>query len=138
MNPDDHKDGNAETDLQLISRIAAGEGASWEEFVTRYSGWVLYRARKWCESHCRYRSEHVNCELVTVSRQMASLPTIFSRAQECDDGMDSYIWIMEKLKKRVTRYSARNGSRLSTFIWSILNSKEFYIDWLRWKYGRVF
>ena len=138
MNRDDHKDGNAETDLQLISRIAAGDGASWEEFVTRYSGWVLYRARKWCESHCRYRSEHVNCELVTVSRQMASLPTVFLSAQECDDGMDSYIWIMEKLKKRVTRYSARNGSRLSTFIWSILNSKEFYIDWLRWKYGRVF
>jgi hypothetical protein len=138
MNPKNHNDGTVETDLQLISRIADGDAVSWEKFVTRYSGWVMYRARKWCESHCRYHSQDVHCELVSLSRRLGGLSPGFLRTQECDDGMDSYIWIMEKLQKRITRYSARNGSRLSTFVWSILNSREFYIDWLRWKYGRVF
>lgn len=139
MNPDDLTASTVEQDLQLISRIADGDRTSWEEFINRYSAWAIYRAHKWCESHCRHQSMDIKCGLVSVSRALGGLSAgFFPRQQECDEGMDSYIWIMEKLQKRITRYSARNGSKLSTFVWSILNSKEFYIDWLRWKYGRVF
>jgi len=139
MNPGEQKDGTAEGDLLLVSRIARGETGPWKEFVDRYTGWALYRARIWCRSHCPYSAEDSHCELASLSRELGGGRfTRFNRSERCDEGMDSYIWIMEQLKKRITRYSAKNGSRLSTFVWSVLNSRELYIDWLRWKYGRVF
>lgn len=137
MIPQDKDGGSAVEDLRLVARIAKGDVAGWEEFVNRFTGWTLYRARKWCEGACRYRSPEVECGLASVSNRLAGIK-IFSKAQECDEGMDSYIWIMEQLKKRAPRFKAINNSRLSTFVWRILNSREFFVDWLRWKYGRVF
>ncbi|GMT41891.1 MAG: hypothetical protein IEMM0002_0302 [bacterium] len=127
--------GSAAEDLRLVSRIAAGDPDSWEEFVTRFTAWSIYRARKLCEGYCR--RPDAACGLLLVSNRLNG-GRIFSRGGECGTGMDSYIWIMEQLKKRVPAYGAKNNCRLSTFVWRILNSKEFYVDWLRWKYGRVF
>ncbi len=122
-------------DLELVSKIAKGDTQAWERFVLGYSSWVLYRARKWCERHCG--KPCANCGLALLHSKMEGRTTE-RREDECDDGMEIYIWIFEQLQKRVVRYSARNNSKLSTFVWRILNSREFYIDWLRWKYGRVF
>ena len=130
------KTGSVAGDIELVSRIAAGGVSGWESFVEEYSGWVLFRARNWCESHCPYRSSPVACGLVILDRKIAGT-TARTEAEECDDGMDIYIWIFTQLQKKTTRYAGKNNSRLSTFIWRILNSREFYIDWLRWRYGRV-
>ncbi len=138
MIPQDKEGDSVSADLRLVARIANGDSASWEEFVDRFTGWSLYRARKWCEGACRHRSPDVECGLAVVSNRLAGGVRLFSRTQECDEGMDSYIWIMEQLKKKAPRFKGRNNSRLSTFVWRILNSREFFVDWLRWKYGRVF
>lgn len=130
------KEGSVAGDIELVSRIAEGGAEAWESFVENYSGWVLYRARNWCESHCPYRSSHVTCGLLILDKRISGKPAQ-AEAEECDDGMDIYIWIFTQLKNRVTRYAGKNKSRLSTFIWRILNSREFYIDWLRWRYGRI-
>lgn len=137
MNPTDMKAGSVEGDLELVSKITVGDPDAWEEFVTRFTGWVVYRSHKWCKVHCRYRSQDVQCGLVTVYRWLGGSGS-FSHREECDEGMDTYIWLLEQLRKRITRYRAKNRSRLSTFVWRVLNSKELYVDWLRWKYGRVF
>ncbi|MDH5542854.1 MAG: hypothetical protein OEY64_07815 [Nitrospinota bacterium] len=132
----DDLEGSVEQDIDLVSKISDGDGKSWERFVHSYSGWVLYRARKWCESHCPVSMAEAGCGLLSIHRKMEGHPSAYRR-EECDEGMDIYIWIFQQLQKRVSRYSGRNKSRLSTFVWQILNSRELYIDWLRWRYGRV-
>ena len=130
------KAGTVAEDIEFVSRIAEGDVSAWESFVEEYSAWTLYQTRNWCESHCQYRSSPVACGLVILDRKIAGNHTR-SDMEECDDGMDIYIWIFDQLRKKITRYAGKNNSRLSTFIWRILNSREFYIDWLRWRYGRV-
>jgi len=132
-----NKDGTAQTDLKLVSKIANGNRDAWESFVKTFSDSVLYRSRQWCELHCNYCSPTTECGLLVLhSISKGNLPP--NERDECDEGMDIYIWIFDQLGKKINKYSARNNSRLSTFVWSLLNSRELYIDWLRHKYGRVF
>jgi hypothetical protein len=133
-------------DARLVDDIGRGDALAWEEFVRRYTGWALYGAGRWCEKHCPHRFAVMECGIKSVSIRVAAEEKAWapkyrpgnSGAEECDEGMDTYIWIMEQLRKRIMRYTGRNSSRLSTFVWRVLNSKELYVDWLRWKYGRVF
>ena len=130
-------DDKISADLELAGRLAGGDAAAWETFVEKFTDWVLYKAKEWCVGHCPYSSGEWFCGLTSLAlqrqgkRPASSLP-------ECDEGMDTYIWIFEQLRRRVTKYSGKNGCALSTFVWTILNSRELYIDWLRWKYGRIF
>ena len=134
----DKADKNAlEMDARLVDDVAKGDALAWEEFVRRYTGWVLYGAGRWCERHCPHRFSDVECGVKSLSLRVAGKGAA-PKGDECDEGMDTYIWIMEQLRKRIMRYTGRNSSRLSTFVWRVLNSRELYVDWLRWKYGRVF
>ncbi len=135
--PERSPKGSVETDLELVSRIGNGDPDAWAEFVERFTGWVLYRATKWCMGTCPHSASGIECGLLAVSRKMRGVGAR-PRTEECDDGMDIYVWIIEQLKKKAAKYKAKNGSRLSTYIFTVLNSKELYVDWLRWKYGRVF
>ncbi len=126
-------------DLRLVAGIGEGDARQWEEFVERYTGWALYRASRWCKQHCAHRALDMECGIQSVSMRMDGIiPSVSGRREECDEGMDTYIWIMEQLKRKIMKYGGKNGSRLSTFVWTVLNSRELYVDWLRWKYGRVF
>jgi hypothetical protein len=124
-------------DLELVSLIAKNDPKAWELFVETFTDWTLYKAREWCVGHCPYSAGEFFCGLTSLSlqRQGAQPRT---NAQECDEGLDTYIWIFEQLKRRAAKYSGKNECLLSTFVWTILNSKELHIDWLRWKYGRVY
>lgn len=131
--------GTPRDDLLLVTRIERGDADAWESFVNAYTAWALYRARRWCREHCPHRRAGAICALMTVARQMEGTggpPP--PGGDECGDGLDSYIWILEQLRKKIRRYTGKNNSRLSTYIWTVLNSRELYVDWLRWKYGRVF
>jgi hypothetical protein len=140
-----------EMDALLVDDIGRGDALAWEEFVRRHTGWVLYTSGKWCEKHCPHRFAAMDCGIKSISIRVAAeggnakgrtwalnQRSRADGAQECDEGMDTYIWIMEQLKKRIMRYTGKNAGRLSTFVWRVLNSRELYIDWLRWKFGRVF
>jgi len=126
-----------DSDLSLVSRISGGDTAAWEEFVERYTDWALYKAREWCVDHCEHSAGTYFCGLTSLSLQRdGKQPQTY--LPECDEGLDTYIWLFEQLKRRIQKYSGKNGCLLSTFVWTILNSRELYIDWLRWKYGRAF
>jgi len=124
-------------DLDLVEKISVGAPEAWGEFVERYTDWVLYKSREWCVDHCEHSAGQYLCGLISLSYQREG-KNITSDLPECDDGLDTYIWIFEQLKRRIKKYSGKNECLLSTFVWTILNSREFYIDWLRWKYGRAF
>jgi len=124
-------------DGELVSLIIQGDDKAWEIFVESFTNWVLFKAKEWCVGHCPYSAGEYFCGLTSLSLQRQG-QTPRSNAQECDEGLDTYIWIFEQLRRRVKKYTGKNDCLLSTFVWTILNSKELHIDWLRWKYGRVF
>jgi len=124
-------------DSELVALITQGDQKAWEMFVENFTNWALYKAREWCVGHCPYSAGEYFCGLTSLSLQRQGRQ-IRSDAMECDEGLDTYIWIFEQLKRRVARYTGKNDCLLSTYVWTILNSKELHIDWLRWKYGRVF
>jgi len=124
-------------DIELVSLIIKNDQKAWEIFVESFTDWALYKAKEWCVGHCPYSAGEYFCGLTSLSLQRQGTQPR-SQAQECDEGLDTYIWIFEQLKRRVAKYSGKNGCLLSTFVWTILNSKELHIDWLRWKYGRVY
>lgn len=124
-------------DLELVLKISANDDKGWELFVEKFTDWVLYKSKEWCASHCRYSAGQYFCGLTSLSLQREGRE-IHTELPECDDGLDTYIWIFDQLRRRVKKYTGKNNCLLSTFVWTILNSRELYIDWLRWKYGRVF
>ncbi len=124
-------------DIEIVGKIVADDEKAWEKFVESYTDWTLYKAKEWCVKHCGYSAGTYFCGLLSLSIQRGG-GSPSSMLPECDEGMDTYIWIFEQLKRRIKKYSGKNNCLLSTFVWTILNSREFYIDWLRWKYGRAF
>ncbi|MDH5638358.1 MAG: hypothetical protein OEZ04_07700 [Nitrospinota bacterium] len=124
-------------DTELVALIIQDDPRAWELFVESFTNWVLYKAKEWCVGHCPYSAGEYFCGLTSLSLQRQG-HSIRNDAMECDEGLDTYIWIFEQLKRRVAKYTGKNDCLLSTFVWTILNSKEMHIDWLRWKYGRVF
>jgi len=124
-------------DLDLVAGIRNDDDNAWELFVDNFTDWVLYKAKQWCKSHCRHMAGEQYCTLTSLSLQRKGRP-FPTDLNECDEGLDTYIWLFEQLQRRIKKYSGKNNCLLSTFVWTILNSKEFHIDWLRWKYGRIF
>jgi hypothetical protein len=124
-------------DREMVSAIVNGDQEAWRKFVDNHTDWVLYKSREWCVNHCEHSSGERLCGLLSLSlRREGKTPA--STLPECDEGLDTYIWIFEQIRNRIKKYSGKNGCLLSTYIWTILNSREFHIDWLRWKYGRAF
>jgi hypothetical protein len=124
-------------DRTLVARIAADDDEAWGDFVERYTDWVLYKAREWCVGHCHHHAGDYFCGLTSLALQReGKFPT--TSLPECDDGLDTYVWIFEQLKRRAVKYAGKNGCLLSTYVWTLLNARELYIDWLRSRYGRAF
>ncbi len=124
-------------DRKIVEKIVAGDESAWKTFVEQHTGWVLYKSKEWCKGHCRISAGDYFCGLTSLWMQTeGNKPP--SDLPECDEGMDTYIWIFEQLQRRVAKYTGKNDCLLSTYVWTILNAREFYIDWLRWKYGRAF
>lgn len=137
MSQNDTKTPKVEADIELVAKISAKDEKAWEMFVEQHTDWVLYKAKEWCMGHCGYTASSYSCGLASLSVQRDGRK-FFSDAPECDEGLDTYIWIIERLQKKIVKYTGKNNCMLSTFVWTILNSRELHIDWLRWKYGRAF
>lgn len=137
MDITDDKTVKLERDAQLVRAITDGDDDAWAEFVEQFTDWVLYKSKEWCVKHCSYHSGSYFCGLFSLQLQRDGKKSS-SDLPECDEGLDTYIWMFEQLKRRTKKYSGKNDCLLSTFVWTILNSREFYIDWLRWRYGRAF
>ena len=126
-----------ERDAKLIRSIADGDDDAWAIFVEQFTDWTLYKAKEWCTGHCRYRAGGYFCGLASLQIQRNG-NTPVTDLPECDEGLDTYIWLFEQLKRKTKKYSGKNDCLLSTYVWTILNSRELHIDWLRWRYGRAF
>lgn len=137
MKPVDLNPDKVERDVELVTRITQGDETAWAQFVESFTDWALYKAREWCVGHCGYKAGGRICGLLNLSRQREGRQGRFDLS-ECDEGLDSYIWIFDQLRNRIKKYSGKNNCLLSTYVWTILNSREMKIDWLRWKYGRAF
>jgi hypothetical protein len=123
-------------DKEFVKKILDGNQSCWEEFVERYTDWVLYTAWEFERKFCRLPARFINCSLLMIMRQRKGEKVSYRReGEDCDEGVELYLWLFQQLRTRLKSY--RGKSKLSTYIWMILNSKFLQVDILRWKYGRV-
>lgn len=125
-------------DMEFARRVLSGDEKACKKFVDNYTDWVLYKIWLMMKSHCPYSASEYACSLLTVWRQRKGNAMPAEGLTQCDECMDSYIWLMEYLKKRLESYKGKNNCGLRTYMWSIINSSYMYNDWLRWKYGRAY
>lgn len=129
----------ASKDRDFVNRILSVDGEmAWRQFVEDYTDQVLYRVWMLMKSHCNYPASGYICCLLLLQKQRKEGYGRFDARTQCDECMDSYIWVFEYLKNKLKSYKAINDCSLKTYIWSIINSHALYIDWLRWKYGRAY
>jgi hypothetical protein len=123
-------------DKEFVKNILDGNQSCWKAFVERYTDWVLYTAWKFEQKFCRMPNKFGNCSLMLLLRQRKGEKIIPRKDEEsCDEGMELYIWLIQQLRRRLKAYKGK--SKLSTYIWVILNSNSLRVDILRWKYGRA-
>lgn len=123
---------------ELIERISAGDEQACRQFAEAYTNWVLYRVSELMKAHCRYSAREYICCLKLLQLQNRGIQINEVNKLQCDECMDSYIWFFQYLKGKLKAYKGINNCSLNTYVWSIINSDTMYVDWLRWKYGRVF
>lgn len=121
----------------FAARVAAGEGEARREFVDNFSDVVLLRVLDLMKGYCRQPAWQRPCSLRTALDQRRGFVSQPPPGQ-CDECMDSYIWFIEFLLRKAGAYRGTNNCSLKTFVWSILNSKTTYVEWLRWRYGRAY
>ncbi len=123
-------------DKEFVDKILAGDQTCWQEFVERYTDWVIYKAWEFERKFCRMPQRLANCSLLLIMRQRRGEVHSYKKdAESCDEGLELYLWFFKQLRRRLKFYCGK--SKLSTYIWVILNSKSMQVDILRWKYGRV-
>ena len=123
-------------DKDFVKQILFGDPSSWKEFVENYTDWVLYTAWEFERKFCRRPARKGNCSLLIIMRQRKGNATLHRKnGEDCDEGLELYLWLFKQLRERLKSY--RGESKLSTYIWTILNSHALHVDILRWKYGRV-
>lgn len=130
----DTDDPKTAPDREFVSQVLADNPEAAARFVDRYTDMVLYRVKKWDARYCPYPTNQ--CLLTRMYHERKGHKWT-GEASSCDHCMESYLWLFDQMKLRVRGYSGKNGCSLTSFIWNFLHSKELYIDWKRWKYGRV-
>ena len=125
-------------DIEFVQQVLSGNDDACMEFVNKYTEWVLFKIYELMKAHCHYTAKNKICSLLLLQRNIKGGDSLPKYESQCDDCMDSYIWFFEYIKTKLKSYKGINNCSLKTFVWSIINSHSMYIDWLRWKYGRVF
>lgn len=124
-------------DALFAKAVAAGDPIACRRFVDEYTDLVLSRVWSLMKGYCHYPARERACCLVILQRQRKGYEGIPPSGQ-CDECMDSYIWFVELLKRKVKSYRGINECSLKTFVWAVINSHTTFVDWLRWRYGRAY
>ncbi|MEW6379830.1 MAG: hypothetical protein AB1611_09505 [bacterium] len=117
--------------------VSAGDSNACEVFVNDFTDLVLSRVWGLMKTHCHYAAREKMCALLFLQKQKKGSNRPWPEDQ-CDECLDSYLWFFDFLKKKVKSFQGINDCSLKTYIWSIVYSHSTYIEWLRWKCGRIF
>lgn len=122
---------------EFVQGVLSGDRVACRQFVEDYTDMVMYRILELMKSHCKYSAREYVCCLHFLQAQKKGRSMSTEGRSQCDECMDYYIWFFEYLKGKLKAYKGINNCTLKTFVWSLINSHSTYVDWLRWKYGRV-
>ena len=125
------------TDLEFARKVTEGDTEACRRFVEDHSALILSKVWQLMKTHCRRLSSERVCCLLVLQRGLKGQDP-GERAGQCDECIDSYIWFFESLKKKLKSYRGDNRCSLRTYVWSIVNSRNTFLDWLRWRYGRIY
>lgn len=123
---------------EYIQQILSGDENACSQFVEEHTDWVLYKIWELMKTHCQYSAFNRICCLRILMTERKGKEGVKDSGVQCDECMDSYLWCFDYLKTRLKSYKGINNCSLKTYVWSVINSRTMYVDWLRWKYGRGF
>ncbi len=123
-------------DRTFAGRVSSRDAEACEKFVAEYTDLVLSKVSALMKTHCAYSARERLCSLIVLRKQRMGEKCF--PLDQCDECMESYVWFFEFLKKKIKAYKGTNNCSLKTFVWSVINARSTYIEWLRWKYGRAY
>lgn len=132
------KNNETQGQLDYVQQILSGDENVCTRFVEEHTDWVLYKIYDLMKTHCQYSAFKRICCLRILMTERKGNGTSKDAGEQCDECMDSYLWCFDYLKSRLKSYKGINNCSLKTYVWSVINSRTMYVDWLRWKYGRGF
>ena len=112
-------------DLSFAKLVNLGVGDACEKFVNEYTDLVLSKIWNLMKTHCNYPAREKVCSLIILQKQRKG--SSYSEDQ-CDECMDSYIWLFEFLKNKIKAYKGTNNCSLRTFVWSIVPAHSTYME----------
>lgn len=123
-------------DLTFAGSVCSRDAGSCEKFVDEYTDLVLSKVSALMKTHCTHSARGRLCSLIVLRKRLRG--DQYFPIEQCDECLDSYVWFFEFLMNKIKAYKGTNNCSLKTFVWSIINSRSTYIEWLRWKYGRAY
>lgn len=114
----------AQNDLKLAKKAAAGDEAAREAVVRLLHPLIQRQTKTFCKRYCFEDHKEVRC---TVEKEWAR--DTEEDALDCDLGHSSYAWMLEDLIKKLLIYKGSRDAKLSTYFYSIINSLPFYERW---------
>lgn len=119
-------------DLILVEKAVLGDPSAKEAITQVVHSVIQTQTKIFCKRFCGRLYIHYKCTLVPEwSRKAKDIPL-------CEWGNHSYAWMLEDLcsPDRLARFSGKNGARLTTYFFTIINSVAFYERWKDWRFGR--
>lgn len=114
-------------DKELAARISENDNKSWNNFVEKYSPFILSSVINWCRTSCRIINGAKDCAVESIRNKSDSSPNA------CDEGIELYVYIFQSLKPKIGKYQGK--SSLKTYISACLNFiyKDYFIN----KHGKI-
>jgi len=114
-------------DKKFVRHILKGDQQAWSDFVNLYTDWVFYTAYQWTKRSCS--------ALDWQAKRVMVNPKTGKKYAYPEETHDVYIWLFKQLQIKLKFYTGDFKVSLSEYVWTVLHSHNFFVDFLRWKYG---
>jgi len=116
-------------DKKLADSVSLGDKYAWNNFVKKYSDYILSNILNWCKTSCKKISQTEVCAVENLVYKKDS-----SKSENvCEEGLELYVYIFNSLKNKLSKYQGK--SSLKTYITACL--RFIYSDFFISKYGKI-
>lgn len=119
-------------DVDLARKAAAGDAGARAAVSAIAHPIVSHQTNAFCKRFCGDNRHQYACTLFTTWGLKEG------GAPMCEWGNGSYAWMLDDLtgSPRLGRFEGRDGATLSSYLFTIANSRPFYERWKDWRFGR--
>jgi len=116
-------------DKKLADLVSIGDKKGWNDFVKKYSDYILSNILNWCKTSCKTITQTEICAVESLVYNKKS----YKSDNVCEEGLELYVYIFNSLKNKLSKYQGK--SSLKTYITACL--RFIYSDFFVSKYGKI-